>query len=290
MRHDRFSVDLVACFAHPIDSIYDTCFKAVAALHGVNRHTASIGVHSRGLPYIPPADDWHRFHRKGKICTLYDNSRRDLPPESQVGGCCIEDVRDRWAIAYSRRDKIDDLPADPFLYLSYEDGEPVPADVAAPREPMADGLAVCKEFFRITDSAGRCYFGFADANMPDHGGGSLYGEFPTRPMTWRQEVEHVDWWTAGDKRRQRVREVYWGMYLSAPMLERLPPDLLDRFLDVETEDEKPQTITRYESGAAFLAMSADPLDAPSPFPFGPDSPAVCNAVWLRQRLREGGLL
>lgn len=294
MHRDSISVEVVGYFSRPVERVYDMCFGAVAALRAPGGK-ASIGVYSRGLPYIKPEDDWHRFEHKGKASTLYDECRDQLPPQPQVGACHIEHVGDRWAAEYSREDTLDDFPADPFLHLSYDAGTPIPPVALAMgatgvRKPLTDGLAASQEFFRIVDLAGGCYFGFADVNANANRGGRLYGSFPVRPMTWRQEVEHVDWWSSGEKRRERAREVYWGMYLSARMLERLSPDLLERFLDVETEDEKPQTVTRYESGAALLTMSADPLDAPFPFPFGPESPAVCNAAWLRQRLREAGLL
>jgi hypothetical protein len=286
----RVSVELVAHFAAPIQNIYDTCFGAVAALRARGGNRASVGVHSRGLPYIQPANNWGRFRYKGRLSSLYDECRDQLPPEEQVGACHIEDAGDRWAAAYCRDDKLDGLPADPFLYLSYDGGTPKFPGFPDGHNGVVQGITASQEFFRVVDVAGDCYFGFADVNANALRGGQLYSSFPARPMTWRQEVEHVDWWSSGEKRRERVRDVYWGMYLSARMLERLPRDLLDRFLEVETEDEKPQTVTRYESGAAFLTMSVDPLDAPFPFPFGPESPAVCNAVWLRQRLREAGLL
>ena len=286
----RASVELVAYFTRPVEHIYDMCFGAVAALGARGRTSARIEVFSRGLPYIQSEDNWGRFTHQGTLSSLYDECRSRLPPETQVGACCIEGARNRWAAAYFRSDTVDGLPADPFLWLSYDAGTPNFPGCPGERKGVTQGVTAIQEFFRVVDLAGDGYFGFADANADCFRGGQLYGRFPVRPMTWRQEVDHVDWWSSGENRRERVREVYWGMYLSASMLGRLPPDLLDHFLRVETEQETPQTVTRYESGAALLAMSAEPLDAPFPFPFGPESPAVRNAVWLRQRLRTAGLL
>ena len=293
MDDSAYSVEFAAYFEHPVERIYDACFGAVGALRLPQASTGSLSVYSRGLPHMRPEDDWHRFRHSGLVTDLHEDARTRLPPEPEIGSCHVEGADDRWAVQYSRSDRIDDMPIGPFLHCSYDAGDPLsesPPGSGSDGSPLTDGLLASQGFFRAADAAGACHFGLADINSNRFQGGHLYGCYPRRPLPWRLEIERVDWHTSGELARTRVRDVYWGVYLSASLLSRLPTDVLDQFLELETEGERPQTVTRYDSGAAFLTMSADPMDAPFPFPYGPECPAVRNAVWLRQRLREAGML
>ncbi|MBX3410288.1 MAG: hypothetical protein KF859_10425 [Phycisphaeraceae bacterium] len=145
------------------------------------------------------------------------------------------------------------------------------------------------------DADGNCAHALVDY---DYAGGynnygRMYGAIPLYPMTWQMWVDFVDWGTLGEAQATTVRRVVWGTYLGPRMAERLSKNFIDDYLALKTTYfGSPQTAERMPGGGIYLTLTDNPRDQVEheEFPDIYERPIVRNAAWLRQRLREAGML
>jgi hypothetical protein len=145
------------------------------------------------------------------------------------------------------------------------------------------------------DADGNCVHALVDYDY-GHGYnncGNMYTAFPSHPMDWQSWVDFADWGTIGEAQATTVRRVVWGTYLGPRMVERLSKNFIDDFLALkDSYFGSPQTVERLSGGGIYLTLTENPRDQVEheEFPDIYERPVVRNAAWLRQRLREAGML
>lgn len=158
-----------------------------------------------------------------------------------------------------------------------------------------DLAGIARASVEAMDADGNCVHALVDY---DYAGGynnygHMYSPYPLFPMTWRMWVDFVDWGTLGEAQATTVRRVVWGTYLGPRMAERLSKNFIDDYLALTTTYfGSPQTAERMPGGGIYLTLTDNPRDQVEheEFPDIEERPIVRNAAWLRQRLREAGML
>lgn len=156
-------------------------------------------------------------------------------------------------------------------------------------------FTIARSIAEALDADGNCMHALMDYDYAGgyNNSGQMYGPIPAYPMTWQMWVDFVDWGTLGEAQATTVRRVVWGTYLGPRMAERLSKNFIDDYLALKTTYfGSPQTAERMPGGGIYLTLTDNPRDQVEheEFPDIYERPIVRNAAWLRQRLREAGML
>jgi hypothetical protein len=97
------------------------------------------------------------------------------------------------------------------------------------------------------------------------------------------------WGRYGEKRREKVRGVYWGQYLSAQHLVRLGgrASFIKEYRDLVRKMPSGETFVREVGDGVFVKVCENPMNFSV---FGLDVPCDGTGAWLYERFRDAGLL
>lgn len=113
--------------------------------------------------------------------------------------------------------------------------------------------------------------------------------------SWQRLLDHEIWMMLPSPRKHHVRGVHWGTFLGPDLARRFDGDVgrleqFDNLRRLHFSDRGPQYVTRYENGAAFLALGDTPAAMSRRFNRQAPLPVGVNAARLHFMLREAGLL
>jgi hypothetical protein len=216
--------------------------------------------------------------------------------ESNDGGLCV--------YAFNRRASL----AGPleFLWSVDWDAKPVSNGIAFEPllnvtigvdflEPMAASKlrSLFESLSVAATRAGSICHGLADiANSEETGSGNLYGGAEPAVVPFERRVHRLIWVRSGERRKMRLRGLFWGQVLSAGMLKRLGGGKSFAAKYAELDDPVDRDLTRtLPDGSLVVLLTKDPLGmtrANRQLLLGP--PTFDRGAWLYERLRAAELL
>jgi hypothetical protein len=144
-------------------------------------------------------------------------------------------------------------------------------------------------------AAGDMYFGLVTCSHHREDGSGLCYDYGGSPSNWSslhfQTLREL-WNELGPERRQKVRDIYWGQYLSPWHLERLGGKAAFRasFTEARGPDLRyklSEWVTDYQDAGLFIRLSPDPLNYSLK---GLDVPCGDLGAWLHKHFKAAGML
>lgn len=164
-------------------------------------------------------------------------------------------------------------------------------DLLASR-PSDEIVRFVEEMIGLADASGLCRQAFCEADWANTtSGGRYFGSFQEESIDWHRMLEHAEWVGAGESRLDRLRGVYWGVYMDRDLAARASIDdlFLDAFRRQATYGIVGTQNGKFLPNGVFFRLSDDPLTM-VPLGFFSDARTICNAVWLRKELRARGVM
>ena len=143
---------------------------------------------------------------------------------------------------------------------------------------------------RLGDMGKPCH-GLIDVGVVEETGrGNLYQSIEPGYVSYERRVRRLVWLRLGKRRRHTLRGVFWGQFLSAPMVRRLGNR--DRFVAEYGELEDPgdrNLIDILANGSMFIRLSSSITTVRRPFAELMPS-TLERAAWLHERFTAAGIL
>lgn len=209
-----------------------------------------------------------------------------------------------WAIEYGGARSLPHMTEDAFLRLSIRTSYFIfPYEIED--EAYSESERACftdDRSLRLIDKVVQLFVDAGDvhnlwvdcswARESDGGKGFSHGPPSIGMMGLRSLIEHELWDQAGDGRKDKVRGMFWGMYLAPWHLDKLggKESFAQEYMSVvERPPRWEEYIRDYPGKGLFIRLSSSLMDlAFTEFPPGGVRPDT--SLWLYRRLREADLL